>query len=232
MRKYWLVAVMCCVPGLVFARSNGSYSVITKYGNETSINYRRTSEPQKWYVGAHADLSFLSWKNEYKYGVDSGSDRFNFKPVLGADIALGMEFDKHWRADLELGYVGNYHEQETEYITNYLTEKTDFNLHTMYAVANGYYNFGAGVYAGLGAGVAFVEASINHSALAEKSKAKVSPMGAFMFGWTNKISEKTYLDLRYRLAAFSGPTFYDLGVKIKVGWMTDNTVSVGLRYEF
>ena len=231
MKKYLLVAVMLCLPSLVFARSNGSYSVITKYGNETSINYRRTSEPQKWYVAAHADLSFLSWKNEYKYGV-SGSDNFDFKPVLGADIALGLEFNKRWRADLELGYVGSYHEQETEYITNYLTEKTDFDLHAMYTTVNGYYNFGAGVYAGLGVGAAFVEASVNHTALANKSKAEVSPMGAVMLGLTSRISEKTYFDIRYRLSAFSGPTFYDLCVKIKVGWITDNSVSVGLRYEF
>ena len=233
MRKYLLVAVMVCLPNLVFAKSNGSYSVVTKYGSETSINYRQTSKPQKWYVGAHADLSFLSWKNEYTYGsMPDGSDKFDFKPVLGADIALGLEFDENWRADLEFGYVGNYSEQETEYYDTYYTEKTDFNLATMYLTANGFYTFGAGVYAGLGAGAAIVETSLNHSSLARVSKTKVSPMGAVMLGWSSRMAEKTYFDIRYRLAAFSGPTLSDIGVKTKIGWIMDNSVSAGIRYEF
>ena len=114
----------------------------------------------------------------------------------------------------------------------YYTEKTDFNLATMYLTANGFYTFGAGVYAGLGAGAAIVETSLNHSSLARVSKTKVSPMGAVMLGWSSRMAEKTYFDIRYRLAAFSGPTLSDIGVKTKIGWIMDNSVSAGIRYEF
>lgn len=234
MKKHLLsVVFVLFVPSFVFAGTNGGYSVITRYGNETSINYRRKSDPKKWYVSAHADLSFLSWENEYTYGaMPDGSDKFSFKPVVGADIAIGAELDKNWRADLELGYIGNYSEQETEYYDNYYTEKTDFNLNTMYMTINGYYGFGSGVYLGLGAGVAAVQVSLNHTFLAKTSKTTASPIGAFVFGWNSRMTEKTYFDIRYRLAAFSGSTLEDIGVKTKIGLITDNSLSVGVRYMF
>ncbi len=225
-------ALVFVIPWVAFANPSGSYSVITKHGSETSINYRRRSEPFKMYVSAHADLSFLSWKNEYKYNDMTGEDNFNFESLVGADVALGREFDKNWRADLELGYIGNYSEQETEYYTDYLTEKTDFNLSTIYATANGYYNFGFGVYGGLGVGMAVVKTSLNHTALVGVSKVNFSPMGVVMFGWTDKIAENLNLDIRYRFAAFSGSTANYIDVETKIGWIKANSVSIGVRYEF
>lgn len=234
MKKHLLSVVFALfVPSFVFAGTNGGYSVITRYGNETSINYRRKSDPKKWYVSAHADLSFLSWENEYTEGTDSGSDKFSFKPVVGADIAIGAELDKNWRADLELGYIGNYSEQETYFAPgSILPEKIDFNLNTMYMTINGYYGFGSGVYLGLGAGVAAVQVSWNHNSLEKFSKTSASPMGAFVFGWNSRMTEKTYFDIRYRLAVFSGPTVQYLTFQDKTGLITDNSLSVGVRYMF
>ena len=54
--------------------------VINEYKMETPKNVRVS----KWYTGLRGDLSFLTWKNKYK-GEESGSDKFNFKPVLGLD---------------------------------------------------------------------------------------------------------------------------------------------------
>ena len=233
MKKHLLSVVFALfVPSFVFAGTNGGYSVITRYGNETSINYRRKSDPKKWYVSAHADLSFLSWENEYTEGTDSGSDKFSFKPVVGADIAIGAELDKNWRADLELGYIGNYSEQETYFTSGFLPAKIDFNLNTMYAIMNGYYGFNSGVYLGLGAGVAAVQVSWNHNSLEKFSKTSASPMGAFVFGWNSRMTEKTYFDIRYRLAVFSGPTVQYLTFQDKTGLITDNSLSVGVRYMF
>ena len=233
MKKYLLLGVFAMfLPNLVFAGTKSGYSVITKYGNETSINYRHKSNPKKWYVSAHADLSFLSWENEYTYGSVNDSDKFSLKPVIGADIALGCELDKNWRADLELGYIGNYSEQETEYYDNYYTEKTEFDLNTMYATVNAYYGFNSGVYIGAGAGAVVVQASLNHNLLAKTSKTNASPIGAFVFGWNSKMTEKTYFDIRYRLSVFSGLTLEDMGVKTKIDLITDNSLSVGVRYMF
>ncbi len=225
----------CMAPWAAFSASNGSYSVVTKYGDETSINYRRTSEPMKMYLDVRADLSFLSWTNEYTPN-QYGDDDFDFKSVIGADIALGCRFNKHWRADVELGYMGRYSEQETEYYPGFPTEKTDFSLTVMNATVNGYYNIWAGmysgVYMGLGAGAAISEISLNHTVFAKEAKKSVSPMGAVMLGWTNKLNEKIDLNLRYKFAAFSGATLDYNGVSTKIGLITDNSVSVGIRYEF
>lgn len=236
MKKLLLLSVFAMfVPNFVFAGTNGGYSVITKYGNETSINYRRKSNPKKWYVSAHADLSFLSWKNEYTESSTpaEGSEELSFKPVIGADIAIGAELDKNWRADLELGYIGNYSEQETYFAPgSILPDQIDFNLNAVYATINGYYGFDSGVYFGLGAGVAVVRVSLDDSLMFEESKTSVSPMGAIVLGWNSRVTEKTYLDIRYRLAAFSGSTLQYLTFENKIGLITDNSVSVGVRYMF
>lgn len=214
------------------AAGDGHYSIIKKYDGVTSINYDKVVKPKIWYLDVHADLSFLSWKNKYTYGSDSGSDKFNFKPVFGANLAVGCKFDKSWRSDLELGYIGHYSEQETEYISGYLTEKTDFNLSAFYSTVNGYYDFESGIYMGLGAGVAAVRASLNHSALRKVSKTNASPYGAVVLGWTHPVNDKLNFDMRYRFAAFSGSKFYDLDVQTKIGLIIDNSLSVGLRYSF
>lgn len=224
-----LIIIMSCVSG--FAKT-GEYSVIKKYDKVTSINYRELPEPKVWYLDVRADLSFLSWKNKYMYDIDSSSDEFGFKSVFGADIAVGCKLSDFSRVDVELGYIGNYSEQETEYITGYLTEKTDFDLSTFYTSLNGYYDFASGVYVGLGAGLAIVETSLNHSALAKVSKTSVSPMGAVMVGLTHALNDVLNLNIQYRFAAFSGSTLDDIGVKTKIGLITDNSISVGLHYEF
>ncbi len=231
--KSLFCGLLCALMPLVAAvAKTGEYSVIKKYDKVTSINYRELPEPKIWYLDVRGDLSFLSWKNKYTYNMESSSDDFNFKSVFGADIAIGCKLNDFARADLELGYIGNYSEQETEYITEYITEKTDFDLSTFYTTLNGYYDFPSGLYVGVGAGLAMVETSLNHSALVKVSKTNISPMGAVMLGWTHSLNEVLDLNIRYRFAAFSGSTLDDIGVKTKIGLITDNTVSVGLYYEF
>ena len=232
MKKYfWLIVFVLIIPCASFASSKGSYSVISKYDNETSINFKRVpSAPKLWYMTGHVDLSFLSWTN--KYTTENASDKFSFKSVLGGDIAVGLKMDKDLRADIEFGWVGNYHEQETEQYDGYITEKTDFDLGAMYLTLNGYYELGSGVYAGLGAGLAIVDVSLNYTYLAEKNKTNISPIGAIMLGWSHKLNDKLDFDIRYRLSAFSGSEIEYGGVKTKIGLITDNALSVGLRYGF
>lgn len=220
------------VPCIADAAGSGHYSIIKKYDDETTINYDKIRKPKHWYLDVRADLSFLSWKNEYTYGSDSSTDKFSFKPVVGVDLAVGIKIGKSWRTDFELGYLGTYSETETEYITNYITEKTEFNLSTFYATFNGYYDFYAGFYAGLGAGVALVQTSLDHSALNKVSKTNASPMGAAMLGWMHPLNDKLNLDVRYRFAAFSGSELDYLNFRMKIGLITDNSVSIGLKYAF
>lgn len=227
-----LLLLIALFPCFANAASGGHYSIIKKYDGETSINYDKVAQSKQLYLNVHADLSFLSWKNEYTDGSDSGTDKFDFKPVYGLNLAVGCKFGKSGRGDLELGYIGRYSEQETEYYTDYHTEKTDFNLSMSSLTINGYYDFDSGLYMGVGAGIALVRASLNHSALNKVSKTNASPMGAVMLGLNHPLNDRLSLDVRYRFAAFSGLRFYDLDVQTKIGLITDNSVSVGLRYAF
>ena len=145
---FLLLVVSPCVAN---AAGGGHYSIIKRYDGETSINYDKEVNPKQWYLNAHAAVSFLSWKNEYTYGSDGHSDKFNFKPFYGLDLAVGCKFDKTTRIDLEFDYIGRYSEEET-YIDDsdpnvyYYPEKTDFILSGMALTANGYYDFKSGVY--------------------------------------------------------------------------------------
>jgi len=193
----------------------------------------------RMYMGLRGDLSFLSWKNTYKdeAGTKLDSDSFSLKPVVGVDVFFGGHPAKNWRADLEFGYTGKCSETETEYYLNYPTEKTEFNLETIYTSVNGYYDFWRGVYVGAGAGIAIVKTSIESSVVTDKSATNFSPMGALMFGWSYKLDEKINLDLRYRFSLYEGGDLdLDTGggteVKTEVGLIKDNTVSVGIRYSF
>ncbi len=233
MLKKFFIVLAALLPTVASASSRGQYSIIKKYDGETSINYDGTRyKPKLWYVSAHADLSFLSWKNEYTATVN-GTDKFNWKPVYGVDIAFGRKLNHFWRTDLELGYMGQYSESETEQYDT--LEHTTFDLRAFYTTLNMYYDFDSGVYFGLGAGAAFVNAALNYSLATDAvSKNNVSPMGAAMLGLSYELDEHLNLDLRYRFAAFSGSTLNmnDWNFKMKIGLITDNSFSVGVRCAF
>ena len=59
-----------------------------------------------------------------------------------------------------------------------------------------------------------------------------------MLGWSHKLDENLVMDLRYRLAGFSGTehtrVFEMDGVAFTndIGFVLDNSFSIGVRYEF
>ena len=237
--RFSFIVVVVLLPMFAFAKNQGQYSIIKKYDSETSINYDGLPyNPKLWYVSARADLSLLSWKNEYTV-IDSnitGKDKYDWKPVYGADIAIGRKLNYLWRADLEFGYMGNYSESETEFYENTSKiEHTSFDLTVFYATLNAYYTFDSGIYFGLGAGAAFVKTALDYSlAPGNVFKNNISPIGAGMLGLSYRLRDNLDLDLRYRFAALSGDTLYmpDYGFKMKIGLITDNSISVGVRYAF
>lgn len=232
LKKIFIVSTVL-LPTIAFASSRGQYSIIRKYDGETSINYDGTRyNPKLWYVSARVDLSFLSWENEYIAAI-SGTEKFNWKPVYGVDIAFGRKLNHFWRADLELGYMGQYSASETEQYST--LEHTTFDLRTFYTMLNAYYDFDSGVYFGFGAGATFVNTALNYSLVTDKVvKSNVSPMGGAMLGLLYELDEHLKLDLRYRFVAFSGSTLNmdDLGFKMKIGLITDSSFSIGVRYAF
>ena len=215
-------------PNVVYRQKETPVNVVIKeYKMEAPKNVRVS----KWYMGLRGDLSFLTWKNKYS-GVDGGSERFTFKPVVGLDLAVGYRFDQKWRGEVELGYIGKFSDTETESISGFPVEKTDFSLQTYYLNVDAYYDIAYGLYAGLGAGLAIVDLDADHTAVANASATNVSPMGAAMFGWSYVLDEKVDFDIRYRLSIFDGGDLNIGGVNLDTGVIVNNTISAGVRYHF
>lgn len=184
----------------------------------------------RFYMGLNGDLSFLSWKNKYS-GTESGTDRFTLKPLLGADAVVGFNFNKNWRVDAELGYIGKYTEKETE--NTYLgVAKTEFNLQAYYTDINAYCDIAYGFYAGVGGGLAIVKLSADDTFVHDVSVTNVSPMGALMFGWTYALDEKVDFDIRYRFAVFNAGDLNIGGVNVDSGIVMNNSLSLGVKYYF
>lgn len=221
MKKIFVFAICCMMSSLAMA---APYRRM--YGN----NYKKNDN---WYLGAHADLTFLNWKNTYKEnGEVKGNDKFSFKPVFGADISVGYRMNKKYRFDLEFGYVGEYTETETEHLSDYITEKTTFGLDALYLSANAYYGIYNGLYAGVGIGGALVGVSEEHTHANEVSEHSLSPMGSVMLGYAYKLDKNLDLDVRYRFSAIDGPTVKMFNLDTEIGWMLNHTVSVGVIYNF
>ena len=245
MNKYLCGIIgLCVLPVSAFAANDLagfddrvplSEKLLRQYKTETpNVVYRDHEKKEvaregKWYMGLNGDLSFLTWENKYS-GTESGSDKFNFKTMFGLDLSVGYRFDKKWRVDGTIGYVGKYSEKETEYYG--LAEKTEFDLESYFVMANAYYDITHGFYAGLGAGLAITKIDVDNTVANNVSKTTVSPMGAATLGWTYMLDEKVDFDAHYRLSMFDAGSLNIGGVNVDSGLVIGNTVSVGVRYHF
>lgn len=221
-------------PSHITRNSSGGYDVTYNYTDKAKTG---------WYVGGRAALSLLNWENEYstspEIGIGDNTEDFS-ETVFGGSVFGGYTFNYFWRAEVEAGLIGQYEDKDAGY---------EFKLTVPYVLANGYYDFSNGLYVGAGLGVAMPKTELDDDAFksGDRSKTTVSPMGALMFGYTHKLDYNLVLDLRYRLAAFGGTDHErsfengafvgstDLtGVKFKneIGLILDNSVSLGIRYEF
>ena len=242
MKKVLSVAVLAAItatavdaaPSHLTRTKNGGYQVTYDYNDKAKTG---------WYVGGRAELSFLKWKNEYstepEIGVGENTESFT-ESVFGGSLFVGRTLDYFWRAELEAGLIGQYADKDMGF---------EFKLTVPYVMLNGYYDFTNGLYLGAGVGVALPKTELDDVEFESgtRSKRAVSPMGALMAGWTHKLDNNLVLDLRYRLAAFNGTkhtrAFADgvmvgtedfSGIKFTndIGLILDNSLSIGLRYEF
>lgn len=209
-------------------------------GYQVTYNYTE-KEKTGWYVGGRAELSFLNWKNKYYSDApttvaDFSSDKYSFEPVFGGSLFAGHTFNYFWRAELEAGLIGQFSDKDMG---------IEFKMTVPYLVLNGYYDFANGMYLGAGLGMAMPKTELDYAGFETggRSKRTVSPMGALMVGYVYKMDSNLSLDLRYRLAAFSGTkhsrVFSDFSSELegymftnKIGLILDNSISVGIRYEF
>lgn len=215
-------------PNYLQRNSDGGYKV--------TYDYTDRAEVGKWYIGGRLDLNLLNWKNELTTtGPDSETlENESFTELLfGGNVFVGRTFDYFWRAEIEAGMISEF-EDEGDGVT--------FKLSVPYLMANGYYDFANDFYLGAGLGVALPETRMQSTMFSgsDSSERGVSPMIGLMAGWSYHLDYNLLLDLRYRLAAFWGPEHersFFVGVDPytitnDIGLILDNSVSVGLRYEF
>lgn len=221
-------------PSHLTRTKNGGYQVTYDYNDKAKTG---------WYAGARAELSLLNWKNKYstepEKGVAEDTESYS-ETVFGGSLFAGRTFNYFWRAELEAGLIGQYTDKDMGF---------EFKLTVPYVMLNGYYDFANGLYVGAGLGLAVPKTELDNIGfdVGDRSKRAVSPMGALMAGWTHKLDYNLALDLRYRLAAFGGTkhtrTFANgvmidtedfSGVKFTndISLILDNSLSIGLRYEF
>ncbi len=213
-------------PSYLQRNTDGSYNVRYDYTDKAKTG---------WYVGGRAEMAFLNWENEYSsddpLAVGSeDSDKYSFESVFGGNVFVGHTFKYFWRAEVEAGLIGQFSDKD---------QGIEFKMTVPYVIANGYYDFANGLYVGAGLGIALPKTEFDWAAFVsgERDERGVSPMGALMFGWSHKLDDNLVADLRYRLAGFVGPEHtrgFSDGVELTadVGFVLDNSISMGLRYEF
>jgi len=217
-------------PSYLKHSGNGNYDVTYNYADKAKSG---------WYGSLRAELSFLNFKNEYYVeGENTLSEKFDFEPVFAADLAFGKRLNYFWRAEVEAGYINEFSDSDEGY---------EVKLSVPYLMANGYYDFDNGLYVGAGAGIAVPKMELLDDAFVSGNNPKwsVSPMFGLMAGWSYKLDDNMVLDMRYRIAGFWGTSqerqwksdvtpdeLADLHFKNKIGLVLDNSVSIGIRYEF
>ncbi|MDR0726907.1 MAG: hypothetical protein LBF37_02480 [Rickettsiales bacterium] len=226
--------------GLTVSVAEAAPSHVRRDGaNGYNVTYNYTDkEKNGWYGTIRAQLNFLNWKNTY-YSDDvgyKGEDKYSFEPVFGGSLAVGKKFGYFWRGELELGYGGQFSDSGQGF---------EFKFSTPYALVNAYYDFNSGLYLGGGLGAAMPMQKLSWSGFKDGDLDKMgfSPMAGLMFGYTHKLDDSFVIDLRYRIAGWNG--IKDSGIFVedvapyaehyletKIGLVLENSVSVGLRYEF
>ena len=205
---------------------------------------KRQAESAKsdWYGSLRAELSFLSWKNKYSTdipNVPDFSEKYSMEPVFTGNFAFGKYIDGSWRAEIEAGYITEFSDTDQGY---------EIKLSAPYINVNGYYDFDNGLYLGAGAGIAIPRMELLDEQFESGNNPKwsVKPMGGLMIGWAPRLNDNMVLDLRYRLAGFMGAkqtrewvTACIEGNPVggqhlsnKIDLVLDNSVSIGIRYEF
>lgn len=254
-KKYRVIHITAGQPEMLYGDTAYTTAVLD---NDTGPDYRvetyEDAAPLRithgyhgnWYVGGRVGLHLVSWKNHYKgtpsnYNFDNGEDHdsYIFEPVFGGNIFAGYRFTPNWRGDVEFGYMTQFSDSDNGFT---------FKYSTPYITANAYYDFISGFYLGAGVGMAFPRATMDweYFTKGSASETKLSFTGALMAGYSYNLSKSVALDFRYRLAGFVGPKWTrnvlpgvtdKNGVELesletRVGFTLDNSLSLGLRYEF
>ena len=226
-------------PSYLTRRADGNYDVTYSYTDKAKSG---------WYGSLRAELAFLNFKNKYYVEGDYiGNDKYSFHPLFAIDGAFGKRINYFWRAEVEAGYITKFSDKDEGY---------EVTMTTPYIMGNGYYDFANGFYLGAGLGIAMPKTELVDDQFKSGNNPKwgVSPMAGLMAGYSHKLDDNLVLDLRYRIAGFMGheqertwaagamldtdgdgvadTDVSGLHLKDKIGLVLDNSISIGIRYEF
>ena len=241
MKKFFSALLMCFIATSAYSSAQVIHtSSYNKYIFVDGKDYYANNDKSGGYITGRIDLSFLTFTNKYSSnfpGVNPEFDKdtYSFEPVLGADLAVGYYFSPTWRGDIEFGYIGRFVDSDDNF---------NYKLSVPYLMANLYYDFDCGLYVGAGLGAAIPSISFDLASLDNGNNNKGNTfgfIGAFDLGYTYRLDTSVLLDLRYRLAGITGvehtrnfmasdsKTYY---VGVDTGFIIDNSISFGIRYEF
>ncbi len=241
MKKYVSLAVLAVLSSPAFAASAVPSHIASdgKGGYDVTYSYKDKAK-SGWYVAGRAELSLLNFKNKYSSDADwladesHNEDKYSFESVFGGSLAAGKRINYFWRAEVEGGYLGHFEDEDSA---------AKFELSLPYLMVNGYYDFNNGIYVGAGVGASLAMYKISGGIFNgfDKDKTTFSPMAGVMLGYSHKLDDNLVLDLRYRLSGMTGSElklgFQDTDdsahwFKSKTGMILNNSVSLGIRYEF
>ena len=208
-----------------------------------NVQTPRKKFDEKFYVGARFDFNLASFSNKYSVTsdpADNMNDSFSFAQQLGFDAVFGWQFDPRWRAEFNYINSGKYSDKDSG---------GSFDISSHLFMLNGIYTINTwrdtSVYAGFGLGAGMLttkHANIYFMPDAELSKTSIGFAGQAMVGIEEKISDRLYLGLVYKLSYMTGhqqeiklnPLIYgsDGTFISKTSGILNNTFGVGLRLEF
>lgn len=226
--------------------SSGAYAAPSYLQKDSSGGYNVTYDytdkaKSGWYVGGRADLNLLSWTNKYStswqdaaVNNDFSEDKYSFESLFGANLYAGKRFAYFWRAELEAGYMGYFEDKD-----NY----AEFSLSVPYMMANLYYDFINGFYVGAGVGVAMPTTTLDGVFFdyEKRKETGFAPVAGIMLGYSYELDYNLTLDLRYRFAGMTGLKHQvdmenylkeKFVFENKIDAIFDNSLSIGIRYEF
>ncbi len=213
-------------PSYIKRDAQGGYNVTYDYTDKAKNG---------WYVGGHVALNLMNWENEYDTNSpDEISNDSYTELMFGGDLFVGYKFNYFWRAEIEGGLLGQFEDESAG---------TTFKMTIPYLMANGYYDFTNGLYVGAGVGIAMPKTELQGVFFTggDGSEQTVSPMVGVMLGYSYELDYNLTLDVRYRLSGLMGNkierTFAHLDgntydVSNDVGLILDNSISLGIRYNF
>lgn len=237
-----------CDDVVILSRDFRREGVVAKATDVKKVNKATESSSEErhtGYVEGRFDLNRWSWKNDYNSdytGTDLvfSQDVYSSENIMGGDVAIGFWITNEWRADAELGFGSKFEDKD---------EVAAYTLSMPYLMLNAYYDFKYGIYLGGGVGVARSTATIDgllfNGSVSETEHSEYALKFGVGAGYNLRLAPNIYLDFRYRLSAVQAPeisrTFWwdqytgeykEYVLRVKGGLLTENTFSVGLRFNF